>query len=109
MTRDQASAVLSRLRVRIIASDAHGILVQRAGTVARHPFADNTPFRHIDPGTPGGRYECEQWRIESGSGIAGAQSVWLRHMHTNKTMLGPYRTVREFTSAVRAWRRWDAP
>jgi hypothetical protein len=106
MTRDQASAVLSRLRVRAIESNAHGILIQRAGVVCEQPFADGpTPLRRDRRGY----YNCEQWRVESGGGIAVSRCVWLRHMHTDKRRIGPYATVREFESAIRAWRRWDLP
>jgi hypothetical protein len=62
MTRDQASTVLSRLRVRVIESNAHGILIQRAGVVCEQPFADGpTPLRRDRRGY----YNCEQWRVES--------------------------------------------
>ncbi len=103
MTRDKANAVLDRLRVRVISSDAHGITIQRSGITC------GSPRRSTPAHDPGGHYSVEQWRVESSSGIAGTQAVTLVHMHTTRTTLGPFATMREFSLAVRAWRRWDLP
>ena len=94
MTRAHVSAALRRMRLPVVAEDAHGILVRRC--------------RGIPP--PLHAWVEEVWRLHSGGGIAGNAGQWWLRPRSSTTpgeALGPFTSQRALTKALRAWRRWE--
>ena len=58
------------------------------------------------------RRGMQEWRLRSGSGIAGNSGVWWLEpvgasVSAREGMRGPFRTVRELERGLRQWGRWE--
>ena len=100
MTREQVRKIADRLRLKVVSSDAHGIVLQRLVTSPFHGVGG----QHASYATP------ERWRLYTGSGIAGHSSeFWLRRIPVAHASipLGPFRNQKQLEKALRAFRRGE--
>lgn len=106
MTREQVRKLVDRIGLRVLESDAHGIMMRRSGVVAnRAPLGPDRWYRSWQ-----GTYHEERWRLRCGSGIAGRGGEWtLVRLPDAGETLGPYTKMRDLEQALRQWRRWDIP
>lgn len=105
MTRENARRALEAAGCRLIQSGPLGLAVRRAGTVSS--AGDRWVRSNI-----GGVWREEEWRLGSGSGIAGNSGQWwLRPVSTyaGRVSYGPFTSMRALTAFARRWREFDEP
>jgi len=108
MRRDAVRDTIDRLRLHVVASDAHGITIKRSGIVSNAaPVGPDRWFEDKLHGT----WMQERWRVYSGGGIAGNSGVWWLMLLAppRRRLLGPYKTQKALVEALRKWRRWELP
>lgn len=106
MNRERVRKLIDDLRIAVVGSGPHGIEIRRVGAVVSPPSAPDMLV--LSESGIGATWCEERWRVVSGGGIAGnSEEWWIRPVAARGAVHGPYRTVRDLTKALRAWRRWE--
>lgn len=96
MTRTTVSRVVDRVRIKH-SDTVHGIEIRRCTTRGMGVFAV---------------WIEENWRLQSGGGIAGNSGAWwLRRISTSGApqAYGPFTNARTLERSLRRWKRWTEP